>query len=109
MKFEDIKFYERGGNHPPSRGLHTSGGYWVEQSYFVKAWNMILAACPTGVWEGVQTTEALCRDAGWKDRKTVPRQKFGRCVKYFVSQGMLDLEEINKGKGGPRRYRSVKS
>ena len=37
MKFEDIKFYERGGNHPPSRGLHTSGGYWVEQSYFVKA------------------------------------------------------------------------
>jgi hypothetical protein len=108
MKFEDIKFYERGGNHPPGLGLHTPGRYWVEKSYFVTAWNMISQACPTGVWYGVQTAESLCCDPTWKDRKDGPRQKLGRCVKLFVEQELLALEEVNKGKGGPRRYRPIK-
>ena len=108
MRFEDINFFQRGGSHPPSFGLYTPGGFWVEKSYFVNAWTMIWAACPACVWQDVQTTEALCADANWKDRKHTPRNKFGRCVKYFVVHEMLDLEEANEGKGGPRKYRPIK-
>ncbi|MCX7246118.1 MAG: hypothetical protein NTX31_00335 [Burkholderiales bacterium] len=103
MKFEDIKFFERSGPKASGFGLYT-GGYWVPRDFFVEAWTMILASSPTLTWHGKQTTVTLCSDPGWKERHPVERQTLGRAVKYFVVNEVLDLEEANKGKGGPRRY-----
>ena len=108
MQFEDIEYYERGGAHPPSLGLYTPGGFWVEKSYFLLVWKLITTSCPTLVWKGEQTTETLCSDPDWNSLDDLPRQKRGRCVKFFIAKEMLELEETNKGKGGKRKFRSPK-
>jgi hypothetical protein len=106
MKFEDIQYFQRSGDYPPSFGLYTQGGFWVEETYFVRAWKLISTACPQLRWKGEQTTETLCCDPDWCDRPYLARMKLGRCVKYFMQHDILELIEINKGKGGKRIYRS---
>ena len=104
MKFEDIEFESRRGVDRSTLGLWLPGKYWVEKVLFKEAWTRIWKACPTGVWQGTQTTETLCEDPDWRARDCGVRIKLGRCVKYFVSEEMLPLKLSNPGKKGKRKY-----
>lgn len=104
MRFEDIDFQERSGSKAPGLGLLLPGNYWVHKSHFDEAWKLIHAANPALDWQGEQIAETLCADPDWKYRKCGIRIKLGRCVKYFVDQGMLPLKVANPGKKGKRKY-----
>jgi hypothetical protein len=103
MNFNDIDFYERGGTCKPVYGLHLYG-YWVEKTFFETAWTHALEQLPRLDWKVPQTSETICISTYWQAQQIGDRLRLGRCVKYFVDQGMLPLQVANPGKKGKKKY-----
>jgi hypothetical protein len=102
--FDDISFYSRAGFNAAHLGRYLPGGYWGLKEYFALAWSQAADAidalepgrryaaedlCGTGLWARLWLREALL---------------LGRCVKFFVTHGLLPLIEANPDKKGKRMY-----
>jgi hypothetical protein len=104
MIFEDIAFYQQSGSKENSEyGLHLKG-YWVQKIFFEEAWMQAQLNIPKLKWDKPQTVVAICGDKNWKSRKVGVRIRIGRCLKYFVGEGMLPLCIANPNKKGSRKY-----
>lgn len=106
MMFEDIKFTEgRLRARARGPGLMLPGGYWVPKTDVETAWRLVTTAFPKLTWEKPHTAKTMCQDPLWADRPKGQRIAFGRCIRFFVTRGMLRLTEANHGSSGSRKYR----
>jgi hypothetical protein len=102
--FADIQ-YERSMS---KKGLAIGkrlGRPWVFQWIFNAAWKHFSAAIANADWRVKQCSKSLFGDAAeWGDFKFGIRQAFGRCLRYFVDQGMLPLRLVNPNATGTKFY-----
>lgn len=81
---------------------------WVLQWIFKKAWAHFCENIATVDWSKKQTAKSLFNDPDiWADMKHGIRQAFGRCLRYFVENGMLPLYVINPNSTGTKYYAPV--
>ena len=106
MDFSEIEFSESGRKDRPGLGLTVSGRYWVAKTTFQLAWDLLWAEHERWNLQQKQCAENLCGSVAWRNYGDRSRcLSLGRAIKYFVNNGMLPWEEINKGKKGKRWYR----
>jgi hypothetical protein len=104
MQFSDIKFIERDGPNGSATGLYIAG-YWVHKYLFESMWLHAEESLPRLDWSRKQTSADVFGDRTfWLSHRIGERISLGRCLKYFVQQGMLPIREANPGRNGPRRY-----
>jgi len=105
MDLSDMEFGESGRNDRPGLGLIVSGRYWVAKTTFQLAWDLLWAEHEQWKLQHKQCAENLCGSVAWRNYGDRSRRlSLGRAIKYFVNNGMLPWEEINKGKKGKRWY-----
>ena len=103
MKFEDIDFYERAGSINHEVGIHLKGR-WVPKKNFETVWKGALMEISKLDWTHPQTAETISGVPDWKKLPVGYRISLGRCLKYFVDEGMLPLRIANPEKKGTRKY-----
>ena len=103
MKFEVIAFYEEAGSGKHELGLHLKGR-WVPKKNFQTVWTGALEEIPKLDWTHLQTAETISGVPNWKKLPVGYRISLGRCLKFFVDEGMLPLRIANPGKKGTRKY-----
>jgi hypothetical protein len=106
MEFKEIKFEMHMSRYWHELALLLSGKYWVPKSDVLLAWNHFSKA---GLPEDYRTqvdAQILFGEpeAVWKAMKVGKRIALGRCLKYFVDNGMLPLRLANPGKKGKKKY-----
>ena len=103
IDLNSIRFSECCASKQAGLGLEIRG-YWVQKSVFELAQKLINATFTTLTWNKPLQVKNICADPDWGSWPWGLRFKLGRCLKYFVEEGMLPLTIVNPGKGGPRRY-----
>ena len=104
MQFSDIKFLEHNWRYESSVGLYIRG-YWVPKSLIDLMWASAVESLPTLDWSRKQGVVTIFGNKkNWVSLSIGVRIALGRCLKYFVAQGMLPISEANPGKKGPRKY-----
>lgn len=101
--FSDIPFTSRSGQQD-QLGRLMPGGYWVEQQMFEVAWFQAIESIDLLVPGKRYSAEDVCNPALWGRLWRSEAIMLGRCLKYFVVNGLLPLIEANAGKRGKRMY-----
>ena len=101
--FSDIPFTSRSGQQD-QLGRLMPGGYWVEQQMFEVAWFQAIESIDLLAPGKRYSAEDVCNPALWGRLWRSEAIMLGRCLKYFVVNGLLPLIEANAGKRGKRMY-----
>ena len=104
MKFKDINFSQRHGSKNTALGVCLPGGSWVNKSLFEEAWTRVCEGLPSPDSKELHTAKSMYGSEDWDRLNFGVRNALGRCVKYFVVQGMLHLKIANPTKKGTRKY-----
>lgn len=81
------------------------GSPWVFQWIFKRAWAHFSKNIATTDWSKKQTAKLLYNDPeDWGAMKHGVRHAIGRCLRYFVNQGMLPLYVVNPKSKGTKFY-----
>jgi hypothetical protein len=101
--FESLKY-----DKPNCKKGQVSGRYlsrhFVFEWQFRTSWEKICAGLTTVDWSKPQTAKSLYNYPGWNSMKFGMRIAIGRCLRFFVNQGMLPLRVINPNATGTKRY-----
>ena len=102
--FKEIEFKEGTGKYASTVGMYLPGRVWVLKPTVGFAWAFAQRGLNAKDGESILTTASLYGLEKWRQLKMRRRFPLGRCIKYFVTEGMLPLRELNPGKGGTRKY-----
>jgi hypothetical protein len=102
--FPDIRFEVRPGHTAAWLGRYLPGGYWGDKEMFEVAWFQASESVDMLEPDKCYSSKDLCNQDLWKILRGGEPYLLGRCVKFFVTHGMLPLIEANPGRMGKRRY-----
>lgn len=90
--FDAIRYEKRQNSHGPATGLQLSA-HFVFKWIFKDAWSHISVGVTKVNPYKYHSTKSLFNDAAaWEGHETSTRIALGRCLVYFVREGMLPLE-----------------
>ena len=102
-RFEAIKYGP--GNRPALDHGKRLGRPWVFKWIFELTWQRICSAIGDADWSVKQSSKSLFGDqVEWGNINHGIRQAIGRCLRYFVDQGMLPLRVLNPDATGTKYY-----
>lgn len=101
--FETTEFDTRHGPKGSSVGKKLSS-HWVFKSVFLASWQRICQGIETADWGKRQTAKSLYNDVTWPKMSVGLRIAIGRCLRYFVDNGMLPLYVVNPQSTGTKFY-----
>ena len=103
-RFDAMKFESFVGRKGSGVGKRL-GHHWVFSWQFQTTWEKVCKGISAADWTKKQTAKSLFNDPEiWSAMKHGIRHAIGRCLRYFVDNGMLPLYVINPKSTGTKYY-----
>lgn len=91
MKFEDLRYVERIDKYGKTLCLSLPGCFPVFKSTVVLAWRSVHENWANIDWTRRQSAETMIGSAVWQTQVHGAKLALGRCIRFFVTHGMLPL------------------